>query len=215
MKLTALCLLIFTSLPLFCSKLIKEDFYSPDNDGVVISRCYQYGKNDNLEKIVQDNDGVEIVTDYKYEKNLLTEAKEYNDDIFVSASLFLYHDGDVTPYRRENYDSMKNLKSYSLFTYMPDGVNPQSIQTYNNKNELLERMVFVYSDGVLEQIQIFDESDTLQMTRIQSFDKHKNAAEEKVVFRAKTIRTIKRSFNSPQKVNKKIFSLSRNFFDFK
>lgn len=207
--------LLFVSLPIFADKLVKETFFSTADNDISASRQFHYGKNGNLESIRQINDDSEIRINYIYQKKLLTESEEYNDDIPVSRSIFLYHDKEKKPYRRENYDSFNKLKSYSLFTFDAAGKNPVLIKTYNEKNELLEQTNFIYSDGNLLEIRICDEMGKIIMRRKQIIDENKNEATEEVIFQNKIIRTIKRDFVSSRKKSDKIFSLPDNFFDFK
>ena len=177
---------------------------------------YRYGKNGDLEMIRQVNDDSGIYTQYLYEKKRLTESKEYNDETLISHSFFLYHnEKSKAPYRRDVYDGLKKLKSYSLFTIGEDGKNPVLIETFNNKDKLLERMVFVYVDGMLSEIQIFDENKELQLCRKQTFNESKNAVKEEIILGGKVIRVIKREFSLSRKNTDKIFSLPDNFFDFK
>lgn len=215
MKCVILSMLVLVSLPLFADKLAKENFYSGTDADAVGARHYHYGKSGNLENVVQTNDNSGIKTDYIYKKKRLTEAKEYNDGILISRSVFLYREKEETPYRREVYDSFDKLKSYSLFTFESGGKNPVSIKTYNDKNELSEQMVFVYSEGNLAEIHVFDDSETLILRRRQTVDESRNAVLEEVIFQGKTIRTVKREFISSRKKSSKIFSLPDNFFDFK
>ncbi len=215
MKRFILSALLFVSLPIFADRLIKENFYSGKDNDISVSRQYYYGKNGNLESIRQVNDESGIRINYIYKKKQLIEAEEYNDDILVSHSVFLYRDNEETPYRREVYDSLNNLKSYSLFTFEANGKNPLIIKTYNDKNELLEQMVFVYSNGNLSEIQILDDTEKLILCHRQIIDENKNALTEEVIFQGKIIRTIKREFVSSRKKSSKIFSLPNNFFDFK
>ena len=216
MKRVVLGLIFFVSLPVFADRLIKEDFYFVNDSEVINSRMYRYGKNGDLEVIGQVNDDSGIYTEYIYEKKRLTEAKEYNDETLISHSFFLYHDEkSKAPYRRDVYDGLKKLKSYSLFTFEEDEKNPILIETFNDKNKLSERMVFVYSGDMLSEIQIFDENKELQLCRKQIFDEHKNAVKEEIILGGKVIRVIKREFSLSRKNNNKIFSLPDNFFDFK
>lgn len=229
MKCLISSILIFVSLPIFADKLAKEHFYSGTNTDTAISRQYHYGKNGNLESITQISDESEIRVHYIYKKKQLTKAEEYNDDIFISRSIFLYREKEKIPYRREVYDSFDKLKSYSLFTFESDGKNPVSIETYNNKNELSERMVFIYSEEnsseseknsseserFLSEIRIFDNSEKLILRRRQTVDKNKNAVMEEVIFQDKIIRIVKRDFIASRRKNSKVFSLPENFFDFR
>ena len=216
MKRVVLSLIFFVSLPVFANRLIKEDFYFVSDSQVINSRMYRYGKNGDLEMIRQVNDDSGIYTQYLYEKKRLTEAKEYNDETLISHSFFLYHnEKSKAPYRRDVYDGLKKLKSYSLFTIGEDGKNPVLIETFNNKDKLLERMLFVYVDGMLSEIQIFDENKELQLCRKQTFNESKNAVKEEIIFGGKVIRVIKREFSLSRKNTDKIFSLQDNFFDFK
>ena len=216
MKRVVLSLIFFVSLPVFANRLIKEDFYFVSDSQVINSRMYRYGKNGDLEMIRQVNDDSGIYTQYLYEKKRLTEAKEYNDETLISHSFFLYHnEKSKAPYRRDVYDGLKKLKSYSLFTIGKDGKNPVLIETFNNKDKLLERMVFVYVDGMLSEIQIFDENKELQLCRKQTFNESKNAVKEEIILGGKVIRVIKREFSLSRKNTDKIFSLPDNFFDFK
>lgn len=216
MKRVVLSLIFFVSLPVFANRLIKEDFYFVSDSQVINSRMYRYGKNGDLEMIRQVNDDSGIYTQYLYEKKRLTEAKEYNDETLISHSFFLYHnEKSKAPYRRDVYDGLKKLKSYSLFTIGEDGKNPVLIETFNNKDKLLERMVFVYVDGMLSEIQIFDENKELQLCRKQTFNESKNAVKEEIILGGKVIRVIKREFSLSRKNTDKIFSLPDNFFDFK
>lgn len=216
MKRVVLSLIFFVSLPVFANRLIKEDFYFVSDSQVINSRMYRYGKNGDLEMIRQVNDDSGIYTQYLYEKKRLTESKEYNDETLISHSFFLYHnEKSKAPYRRDVYDGLKKLKSYSLFTIGEDGKNPVLIETFNNKDKLLERMVFVYVDGMLSEIQIFDENKELQLCRKQTFNESKNAVKEEIILGGKVIRVIKREFSLSRKNTDKIFSLPDNFFDFK
>ena len=216
MKRVVLSLIFFVSLPVFANRLIKEDFYFVSDSQVINSRMYRYGKNGDLEMIRQVNDDSGIYTQYLYEKKRLTEAKEYNDETLISHSFFLYHnEKSKAPYRRDVYDGLKKLKSYSLFTIGEDEKNPVLIETFNNKDELLERMVFVYSGDMLSEIQIFDENKELQLCRKQTFNESKNAVKEEIILGGKVIRVIKREFSLSRKNTDKIFSLPDNFFDFK
>ena len=216
MKRVVLSLIFFVSLPVFANRLIKEDFYFVSDSQVINSRMYRYGKNGDLEMIRQVNDDSGIYTQYLYEKKRLTEAKEYNDETLISHSFFLYHnEKSKAPYRRDVYDGLKKLKSYSLFTIGEDGKNPVLIETFNNKDKLLERMVFVYVNGMLSEIQIFDENKELQLCRKQTFNESKNAVKEEIILGGKVIRVIKREFSLSRKNTDKIFSLPDNFFDFK
>lgn len=215
MKRLVLSALLFVSLPIFADKLVKETFFSPEDSDISVSRQYHYGKNGDLESIRQISDESEIKVNYIYRKKLLIKSEEYNDDVLVSHSVFLYNGKEKQPYRRENYDSFDNMKSYSLFTFDAAGTNPVLIKTYNERNKLSEQMRFVYSDGNLAEIQICDEAGKVVMCRKQTIDENKNEAAEDVIFHDKVIRTIKRDFVSSRKKSHKIFSLPDNFFDFK
>lgn len=215
MKCLISSILIFVSLPIFADKLAKENFYSGTDADIAISRHYHYGKNGNLESIMQINNESEIKTNYIYKKKRLVEAKEYDGDILISRSIFLYREKEEFPYRREIYDSFDKLKSYSLFTFEFGGKNPVLIKTYDDKNELLEQMVFIYSEGNLSEIQLFDNFEKLILRRKQIIDKNRNAVTEEVIFQGKIIRTVKREFVLSRKKSSKIFSLPDNFFDFK
>ena len=215
MKHVFFCMLIFMSLPIFADRLEKEFFYFANESDIAVYRQYYYDKAGNLEKIKQINDDSGIRTDYKYDKKLLTEAKEYNDDVLISKTVFLYKEKEKMPYRREIYDSFGKLTSYSLFTFQANDKNPLSIETYNADNKLSERMVFIYTDNYLSEIQIFDDKNELQLCRKQIIDKQKNAVTEEIIFKDKIISTVKREFSSSRKSGNKIFSLPDNFFDFK